>query len=100
MSVTPTSVLALLIISVGILGVIISFLITDRKKYVIALVLSGCIISTGLFQYVKREIRQRRTASRIAKLQKKQRQNLRGLQDRIRQNRSRLPSSQKTVDKK
>ena len=78
-----SNMLGLVIVSLGILGIIISFLITDRKKYMIALVLSSLIIVTGFVQYMKSGVRQWKTTRKIANLQKQQRVNLQALQERL-----------------
>lgn len=85
MPIAGTSTYALVIVSLGILGVIVSFLITERKKYVIALSLSLLVIVMGAFQFVTSSLRQWRTAHRIARLQESQRLNLEALQSRLRE---------------
>ncbi|HRY29111.1 MAG TPA: hypothetical protein P5079_03640 [Elusimicrobiota bacterium] len=85
MPVTANNMMGLVILSLGVLGIIISFLITDRKKYLVAMVLALLIVVTGAYQYVSTGIRQWQTARRIASLQKQQRLNLEALQERLRQ---------------
>ncbi|MBI4395590.1 MAG: hypothetical protein HY548_00750 [Elusimicrobia bacterium] len=88
MPIAVNNLLGLVIFSLGILGIIISFLITDRKKYVFALVLSGVVIATGAYQYLSISIRHWNASRRIAKLQDQQRMNLQALQERLRQTQS------------
>lgn len=85
MPIYANNTMGLVIVSLGILGIIISFLIADRKKYVMALGLAGLVVSLGLYQYVSQSVRQWQTSRRIAKLQEQQRINLQALQERLRQ---------------
>lgn len=85
MPIAGNTTYALVIVSLGILGVIVSFLITDRKKYIIALALSLLVVGMGAFQFVGSSLRQWRTSRRIAKLQETQRLNLEALQARLRE---------------
>jgi hypothetical protein len=83
--------MGLVILSLGILGIIISFLIADRKKYLVAMVLSLLVVATGGYQYVSTGIRQWQTSRKIASLQKQQRMNLEALQERLRQAQNQTP---------
>ena len=73
------NMLGFVIVSLGILGIIVSFLVTDRKKYITALILSMFVIAMGLFQSVSSSVRQWQTQRRIANLQEQQRLNLQAL---------------------
>lgn len=79
-----SSTYALIIVSLGILGVIVSFLVTDKKKNTIALALSVLVVGMGLFQFASSSVRQWRMSRRISKLQETQRLNLEALQSRLR----------------
>ncbi len=79
-----SSTYSLVIVSLGILGVIVSFLITDKKKYYIALVLSLLVVCMGLFGFIGSSIQGWRMSRRISKLQETQRLNLETLQARLR----------------
>ena len=70
------NLMGLVIISLGILGVIISFLITDRKKYLAALGLAGLVIVTGLYQHIKVMSQQWRMNRRIEELSRRSSMNL------------------------
>jgi hypothetical protein len=85
MPVSNSGTYALVIVSLGILGVIVSFLIQDKKKYYIALSLSVFVVGLGVFEFVTSGLRQWRAARRIASLQKSQRLSLEVLQERLRQ---------------
>ena len=89
MPIATSNILGLVILSLGLLGVVISLLITDRKRFMIALSLSGLIVFTGVYQYVNIGIRQWQASRRIAQLQEQQRSNLQSLQERLRQAQSR-----------
>jgi hypothetical protein len=92
MPVTANNMMGLVILSLGILGIIISFLITDRKRYLIAMALSLLVVLTGGYQYVSTGIRQWQTSRKIANLQKQQRLNLEALQERLRQAQTQTPA--------
>jgi hypothetical protein len=79
------STYALVIVSLGILGVVVSFLITDRKKYFIGLALSGLIVALGLFQFAGASYRQWSASRRFAKMQETQRLNMEALHTRLRE---------------
>lgn len=49
MFVVTNSMFGLMILSLGILGIIISFLLTQRTRYFIALGLSTLLVVLGLF---------------------------------------------------
>jgi hypothetical protein len=93
------SIFSLVIVSIGILGVVISFLIADKKKYLIALVLSLAIVSMGAVQFVNSSLSRWRTARRISMLQQTQRLNLEALQARLREaaEKSRKPGTPSPV---
>jgi len=78
------STYSLVIISLGILGVIISFLVTDKKKYYIAIALSLLVVCMGLFGFIGSSVQGWRMSRRISKLQETQRLNLEALQSRLR----------------
>ena len=64
------TLLALIIVSLGILGIILSFLVVDRKKSLISLGLAGLIIVTGLFQLGSQSFSRFRFNQRIRELQR------------------------------
>jgi hypothetical protein len=89
------NVMGLVVLSLGILGIIISFLITDKKKYGIAMVLSLLIVALGAYQYVSLGVKQWQTQRKITKLQEQQRMNLQALQERLRQGETARPGTAK-----
>ncbi len=98
MPISASYLTGFVILSLGILGIIISFLITDRRKYIIALSLSGLVVFVGAYHYVSSGLRQWQTSRRIARLQKQQRLNLEALQERMRQAQP-APASQSAAQK-
>lgn len=95
MPIAGSSTYALVIVSLGILGVIVSFLIADRKKYFIALGLSLLVVAMGGLQFISSSLTEWRTKRRIARLQEQQRVNLDQLQQRLReaQEKARKPAA-------
>jgi hypothetical protein len=85
MFVVSNSMFGLLILSFGILGLIISFLIHQRLRYLTALALSGLLIALGVFFSVGTSLRQWRVARKIAKIQEQNRLTLEAIQSRLRQ---------------
>jgi LPXTG-motif cell wall-anchored protein len=85
MPATGNSTYALVIISLGILGIIISFLVPNRKKYFIAMGLSLLVVAMGLFEFLSAGFARFRMARRINQLQETQRLNLETLQSRLRE---------------
>ncbi|HMU95928.1 MAG TPA: hypothetical protein PKB12_00595 [Elusimicrobiota bacterium] len=85
MFVVTNSMFGLMILSLGILGIIISFLLTQRTRYFIALGLSTLLVVIGLFFSVGTSLHQWRTARKIAKIQEQNRLTLEAIQSRIRQ---------------
>jgi hypothetical protein len=64
------NLLAQVIIALGLLGVILSFLVPDRKKSLISLVLAGVIVLSGIYQYSAESIAQYRWNRRIRDMQR------------------------------
>lgn len=80
-----TNNFGLVILSLGVLALIVSFLVTDRRKYLISLALAALVVLTGVYQTSSQWFRAWSTNRRIAQLQKQQRVNLESLQERLRQ---------------
>lgn len=96
MPISSNNLIGLVILSVGVLGVIIGFLVQDRKKYLISLVLSLFIVSVGGYYYISLGLRQWRLNRRISQLQEQQRVNFQAFQDRLRQNQPKSAAAEKT----
>ncbi len=83
MFVVTNSMFGLLILCLGILGIVVSFLITQRTRYLAALALSGLLILLGAYFSLGTTLRQWRTARKIAKIQAQNRLTLEAIQNRI-----------------
>lgn len=85
MFVVSNSMFGLLILSFGILGIIISFLINQKFRYMLAMGLSLLLIVLGLYFSVGTSLRQWRVSRKIAKIQEQNRLTLDAIQNRLRQ---------------
>lgn len=81
----PTSNVALsfILIALGMLGVILSFLVQDRKKYLISIVLSGIIIVAGLMQLSSQSFARYQWQMRMNRLQAQRQSDLEDLRKRL-----------------
>lgn len=70
MSPFGTAAMPLIIIALGLLGIILSFLVPDRKKSLISLALAGVIIVTGLVQLTSQSIQRIRWNMRMKEIQR------------------------------
>ncbi len=86
MSPAVNSILSLNLIALGILGIILSFLVPDAKKSMIALVLGGLIILTGLFQFGSQSFMQFRMNQRMREIQKEQQASFEELRQKLKDN--------------
>ena len=77
--------LSLILVALGILGVILSFLVTDRKKSMLSLGLAAIVIVVGLFQAGSQSLSRYRTNKRIQALQQSQRTDLEEIRKRLRE---------------
>ena len=73
------------IIALGLLGIILSFLVPDRKKSVISLGLAGLIILTGVIQLGSQSIDQIRWNRRMKEIQKERQVDLEELRQRMKE---------------
>lgn len=78
-----SNMFGLAILSLGILGVIVSLLIANRRRFLIGISLSGLLVALGVFYVVDTSLRQWWTARRIAKIQEQNRETLDTLRGRI-----------------
>lgn len=72
MAPAANSLLSLVIISLGLLGVTLSFLVPDRKKSTISLVIAGVIILVGAIQYFSNTRYENRWKKRVSDLRSEQ----------------------------
>jgi len=86
MSITASNtLLALIIVSLGLLGIILSFLVVEKKKANIALVLSGVIIFVGLIQFGSQWIARFRWERRMSALRSEGNFDIDKLKERLKQ---------------
>ena len=83
MFILTSNMFGLAILSLGILGVIVSLLIANRRRFLIGISLSGLLVALGIFYVVDTSLRQWWTARRIAKIQEQNRETLDTLRGRI-----------------
>ncbi len=82
---TSSSLLALTIISLGVLGIILSFLVPDRKNSRIAVFLSLIIVGVGGYEFATQAIRQYMWQKKLDEIRKQQAANLDQLRARLQQ---------------
>lgn len=99
MTPAANTLLPLMIISLGLLGVILSFLVPDRKKYFIALGLAGLIIVTGLFQLGSQSIMRWRLNRRMEAIQRERQQDLEDIRKRLQEQTATMPTKPGTAAK-
>jgi len=75
--------LSLIIISLGVIALILSFLVPDRKKSVLSLVLAVIIMVVGLIQFGKDFTSQMRWKSRMSQLRKERSVDLEELRSKL-----------------
>ncbi|MBL0057658.1 MAG: hypothetical protein IPP35_00680 [Elusimicrobia bacterium] len=97
MFILTSNMFGLAILSLGILGVIVSLLISNRRRFLIGISLSGFLVVLGIFYVVDTSLRQWWTARSIAKLQAKNRETLDLLKNR---NEATVPAVPLTVEER
>jgi hypothetical protein len=80
-----SNMFGLAILSLGILGVIVSLLISNRRRFLIGISLSGLLVALGIFYVVDTSFRQWVTARRISKIQEQNRESLEALKARMKE---------------
>jgi hypothetical protein len=83
MTPAANTLLPLIIVSLGLLGVILAFLVPDRKKYLISLSLAGLIVFTGVVQLASQSISRFRLNRRMAAIQRERAQDLEDIRKRL-----------------
>ena len=81
---TTNASLSLILVALGVLGVILSFMVPDRKKSVISLILAFIIIAAGCFQYSKQVASQREWRNRMRQATQGKDVNMEELRERLR----------------
>jgi hypothetical protein len=88
-----SNMFGLAILSLGILGVIVSLLIANRRRFLIGISLSGLLVALGIFYVADTSLRQWWTARRIAKIQAQNRESLDALKARMKEKPAPEPST-------
>ncbi len=83
MFILTSNMFGLAILSLGIIGVIVSLLIPSKKRFLIGISLSGFLMALGVFYVVDTSLRQWLAARRIAKIQAQNRESLEALKARL-----------------
>jgi hypothetical protein len=83
MFILTSNMFGLAILSLGIVGIIVSLLISNRRRFLIGISLSGLLIALGVFYVVDTSLRQWWTARKIAKIQAQNRENLEAIKERM-----------------
>ena len=91
MTPAANTLLPLMIVSLGLLGVILSFLVPDRKKSLISLGLAGLIIVTGVFQLGSQSITRWRLNRRMESIQRERQQDLEDIRKRLQDQSTMVP---------
>ncbi len=96
MSPFGSSAFPLIIVALGILGVILSFLVPDRKKSLISLGLAGLIILTGFIQLASQSITRFQWDRRMKEIQRDRQTDLEQLRSRMKDKAAELPAPKKS----
>jgi len=89
---TANSLLALTIVSLGILGIILSFLVPDAKKSRLAFMLSVLVVGVGGYEFIYQAVRQFVWQRKLDEIRKQQSLNIDQLKERLRQGESSSPA--------
>jgi hypothetical protein len=84
--------LPFVIIAMGMIGIILSFLVPDRKKSMISLVMAGVIILTGFIQLVSQSITRYQWNSRMREIQRDRQTDLEELRNRMKEKAGQVPA--------
>ena len=97
---TANTLLALVIASLGIIGIILSFLVPDRRNSRIAVFLSILVIGVGGYEFVSQAVRQFMWQKKLDEIRKQQTVNLDQLRSRLQQGQNAAPTPGVPVQKK
>ncbi len=75
------TLLALILAALGIVGVILSFLVPDRKKSFLSLILAGVVVLIGLVQVVSQSVSDYKWRRRLTDLREQRQVDLDKLRD-------------------
>ncbi len=100
MSPFGSSALPLIIIAIGIIGIILSFLVPDRKKSLISLGLAGAIILAGLVQLLSQSITRYQWERRMRDIQRDRQVDLEQMRERMKEKAGEMPKPGVAPEKK
>lgn len=100
MSPFGSSAMPMIIVALGILGVILSFLVPDRKKSLISLGLAGLIILTGIIQLASSSITRFQWERRMKDIQRDRQTDLDELRQRMKDKTTEIPKAPATTQPK
>jgi hypothetical protein len=83
MSPFGSAAMPLVIVAMGMLGIILSFLVPDRKKSLISLVLAGVIILAGVIQLTSQSVTRFRWNQRMKEIQRDRQTDLEQLRQKM-----------------
>ncbi len=93
MSPVANTLLALILIALGVIGVILSFLVPDRKKSLISLGLAVAIIIVGGIQWGANTFARIRLDYRMRELQKERQVDLDALRQKLKEQAGAAPAA-------
>ena len=96
---TSSSLLALVIVSLGLIGIILSFLVPEPRNSRIAVVLSLLMIGAGGYQFATQAIRQYEWQKKLDEIRSQQAANLQQLKTRLQQGQTGAPMTPAAVKK-
>ena len=91
MSPFGSSAMPMIIVALGILGIILSFMVADRKKSLISLGLAGLIILSGIIQLASQSITRFQWERRMKDIQRDRQTDLDDLRQRMKDKVGDLP---------
>jgi len=91
MTPAANTLLPLIIVSLGILGIILSFMVADRKKSIISLGLAGLIVFTGVCELGSQSIARWRLNRRLEAIQRERQTDLEAIRKRLQEQAATAP---------
>jgi peptidoglycan biosynthesis protein MviN/MurJ (putative lipid II flippase) len=83
MSSAANTLLSLILIALGFLGITLSFLVPDKKKSTISLILAGVVVLTGFVQMIDQSYSRYRINQRMRDIQRDQQVNFEELRQKM-----------------
>ena len=86
----------MILISLGLIAVILSFLVPERKKSLISLLLAAVIVIAGVIQYSQQSFSQNRWRKRMESLQRDRKVDMEELREKLK---AKAGQAQKKMEK-